>query len=509
MPAEKNRLRGVVPRSFCWSAWSWHSLYASFFALLVVPLLLRPGLDFDSAVYSLAAENFARNHHWWSMGVTEHVFNPFFEHPFLLLWIQGGIFQLFGSSDLSAKWLGIGSGALLIFFLQRIALHLVDRFLARIVMVLGVTCLPLIHLFPAFYLCIPMTSFCFGSLYYLLRSQHGRQETPRDIILSGLWMALAILSKGLAAFPAFFALLLVMTHGPYALSRPRYLLGWLSAGLLPFLAFCVLQETYGEYSFSRNYFFNCFFDRAFVPGVEKGPLLFYKVFFRRSWFYLILTALSFLFLRRSAFKRILWVSLVFGLSFVLGNSLLGFPFAHYYYPIFAALILPSGLWVYGLFRYQGRVTRAVGAFVGLCLFARYISTLPELSEPTPTSDYQILRPVMERLRGKGVAELVAVGHRKSVSVGVLPRHFPIFDANYEILSAWYWRLPTRTVTELSDLKEVAIIDRSQFDLVRGLRRHGLVFCADGTRYTLWVSPRLRTVCHGARDPFPAVAASDL
>src|SRR5271168_1556346 len=70
----------------------------------------EPGLGNSAAGYGALARNLAQDNHWFHLHMAPDFFNPFADHPYLVIWLDALIFKIFGASAQTIRLLASIAG---------------------------------------------------------------------------------------------------------------------------------------------------------------------------------------------------------------------------------------------------------------------------------------------------------------------------------------------------------------------------------------------------------------
>lgn len=464
------------------SPWVW--VVAAFLAASA--RLFEEGLSLDSVLYATVARNFAESGNWWSLSFGKTLFPQFFEQPFPLFWLNGLVFRAFGATDYTARWVGLVFGSLTFFYLFRLADYLGKRAFAHVYCFICLLDANFVGRFATPFLEIPLTFFCFATLFHSLEWIDRPGASLRSAIKSGLFLAGAALTKGFAALP------ILGTVGLLAIFARRFALPlkrdpWVFVGVatLGIALFCVPQAIYGDYSFAHSYYQSTFLERTLGLGAGIGPAPFLNRLLSYAGIPIFLTVLSvWKASRNRSGGRPLAVGLVGGGMFVTANAFLGLPFLHYYHGILPFLNLSASVVVADwLKRWNGKEWGKWALCLGLAVQV-FWNIVPKHMRRRAPEDFFQLRPMVVALSDSGERDLDALGISDS-------------DWIYRQFSRWYWRADSRLVGDWSGVKSEVVVAAAGYPEPReglGFRR-----CIGSNRYDIWVrGDRLHSLC---RHPF--------
>lgn len=432
--------------------------------------LFEQGISLDPSLYSAIARSFSIDFDFWNLKASQNLFPQYYEHPFLVEWLQGGIFYLLGATDFSSRllsWL-LGSGSF--YYLFKIGVLLKDISFAHILCFLTLMSLHYVGSIPTFYLEVPMTFFMLASLNYFLAEKG---------LLAGLFLGAAFLTKGLAALPMLGCLGLIAIYKnklQIFKHKSSYLLLIITVFVVG--SFCLLQDVFGEYSFIRNYYYDTFVNRTLKPGLSIGPWQFIKKFFEYHPAHLFLFLGSFYVVyKKKQLQEVFVIGLLCSFCFIVANAILGFPFRHYYFPIYPIVNILSAVCVYEMLKNKTLLLQkiSVGIVVGFILFFQIYPN--SMRRKAPLDFYQ-LKSVMSQLKKANIHELQ--------TLGLSPN-----DWVYRQFSLWYWGIDSKILNKESEVNaQVVLVDRSYPHILKNYH-----ICEHSRKYLVYVkSKNLNEIC---------------
>jgi len=182
-------------------------IYLILSVLLAVLLKFwEQGLGFSSSSYGALARSILLHHNWFRPTLGPDLFDPFVDHPYLVLWLDALVFKVLGASAQTVRLVGSFSGLAVftaLFFTVRQQFNERAAFLSCL-------CLLALNEFMNFmssgWLDMPMIAMVWIGFWFanLALKQQGDR---RWSVLSGAFLAAAVLAKGfgaLAVIPIFF-----------------------------------------------------------------------------------------------------------------------------------------------------------------------------------------------------------------------------------------------------------------------------------------------------------------
>lgn len=213
----------------------------------------EPGVGLDTATYGAIAREMLESGAWFHPKLAPGIFDPFVEHPYLVLWLDAISIKLLGATAQGIHFTSSALGILGVLAFYASIRRLFDENTAF----LTALCLLLINVFMNFmssgWLDMPMVAFTLIAFYFSTQVANDNASVPS--ILTGLFLSLAVLAKGAAALGIFPVALFVMLQQT---SRPKALL-FLALGFLTPLA----VYTLAHYQASGFLFWKPYLERQF------------------------------------------------------------------------------------------------------------------------------------------------------------------------------------------------------------------------------------------------------
>jgi|GEM_PF-2479560 len=179
------------------------------FILFVFGNSWEPGVGLDTATYGAIAKEILRSGSWFAPRLAPGIFDPFVEHPYLILWLDALSIKLLGPTAQAIHFTSsiLGIAGLLFFFLA------IQKLIDETAAFFSILCLLTVNVFMNFmssgWLDMPMISFTLIGFYFATRTSEKAVST--NSLLTGFFLGLAVLSKGVAAVGVFpVALFLVL-----------------------------------------------------------------------------------------------------------------------------------------------------------------------------------------------------------------------------------------------------------------------------------------------------------
>lgn len=171
------------------------------FILFVFGNSWEPGVGLDTATYGAIARGILESGSWFSLKLAPGIFDPFIEHPYLALWLDALSMKLLGATAQGIHFTSSVLGIVGVMALFSAVRRLVDENTAF----LTCFCLLLINVFMNFmssgWLDMPMLAFILIGFYFAVRVVDGKPVL--NSLLSGFFLSLAVLVKGVAAVGIF------------------------------------------------------------------------------------------------------------------------------------------------------------------------------------------------------------------------------------------------------------------------------------------------------------------
>lgn len=471
--------------------WAWVGIVL----LVLITRLTEMGVSLDPALFASIARNIVRSGNIWSLYAGEKFFPQFYEHPFFGIWAQALVFKLFGSSELTSRLVGVFFGAGTFYYLYRLGERLVDARFANVFCFISLLSIYFVGRMPTFYFEVPLTFFLIGSFYYFWKAL--LLPDLKDEVLSGLFLGLAFLTKGLACLPLI-ALMgaCALYHFKQDFWKVRAL--WLVLGLTAFIIFlfCILQASYGSYPFWSLYWNRHHVQNGAANRVFEIQFLFafLKKFWQTHSLHLILAGVGIgLFIAkdevRSSCREALFVGGVGSFLFLLANGSIGLTHLHYFYTIYPVsnLVATIGLYPIALKKPEKKWMQW-----GLGIAVVYLliwQVLPLSMRRKADLDYYQLKGAVDALKEKGVQSLEGLG---------------IGETEWDIreVSLWYWDIETFLLPNANDVKGRAVLVRAKPEtkgMEAELEKRKYLFCAGSPKFSLYVnSESLQESCRHAK-----------
>lgn len=177
-------------------------LLAAFFLAVAGPSLFSDGMFMDGTIYAAVAKNMAQGlGTFWQPHLSQTLYPEFYEHPPLALGLQAMAFKLFGDSFLIERFYSLATYLLAAFLIVQIWIEIGNpKHKAWIALLFWMANPLVIWAFANNMLENTMQVFILASVWMLLKS-NGKNRLLW-ILLSGLFLFLGLLTKGLVAlFP--------------------------------------------------------------------------------------------------------------------------------------------------------------------------------------------------------------------------------------------------------------------------------------------------------------------
>lgn len=202
----------------------------------------EPGIGLSSATYGAIAKNIVRYNNWFSPALSSEIYNPFVEHPYLVLWLDALVFKIFGISPQTIRLVSTVLGILGVLSLFKISQKLFNERVAFLACVFLLFINIYMNYFNSGWLDMSMVGLTLIAFAFAVYDKYS---------WSGLFVGLAVLAKGFAA-------LTVIPLGIYVIIRcyqqKKELLKFFTAALLPIIIFTVAHYYSEGFIFWQAYF---------------------------------------------------------------------------------------------------------------------------------------------------------------------------------------------------------------------------------------------------------------
>lgn len=233
----------------------------------------EPGVGLSSTTYGAFAENILNGQSLFRFNLSPNVFDPFVDHPPLIIWLQALAFKLLGVSSFSLRMPSILL-ALACFWSLYSVVKLISNERAAVFAVLA---LLLSNTFMNYsnsgWLDMGMVGFTWLCFYFLVLSLNSSNKRRVLMALGSLCAGFAFLAKGLAAM----ALLPLAIFFIFQFKRVSTLLWLLLWGVLPIAVF-----TYFFYRENNSIFWFEYLNRRSFNAAQMAE--FYGSEYNRLWY---------------------------------------------------------------------------------------------------------------------------------------------------------------------------------------------------------------------------------
>ena len=348
------------------------SVYINLILMVFFAVFARfwePGLGNSATGYGSLARNLSEDWNWFHLHLAPHFFNPFVDHPPLIIWLDALVFKLFGASAQTIRLLS-SIAALGIF---SALFFTVRRYFDERAALFSVFSLITVNVFMNYtssgWLDMPMIGLVWAGTYFGFRGLQENKE--RLLFLAGVSLGFSVLAKGvcaLALFPVAFFI------GIKRLEKREYFSFFMFnfSILMPVLLF-----TWGHYNSAHFLFWIKYWQREALEQTLNNPqslsildyLWYVKKAFQFGHLVTILGLVSCVTLWR--FEKRDWALLVLSefLIHSLGYSWSTRHYSQYVIPIFPWLALGSGiLLAKGFKKFQTLTISKVGLALGILFF---------------------------------------------------------------------------------------------------------------------------------------------
>lgn len=211
---------------------SWTLLLTSF--LFVFAKFSEPGLGISSTTYGALARDILENGHWFNPTLGQNIFDPFVDHPYLVLWIKAFVFKFLGASAQTVRLTASVLGLLGFIALFKGLKNVFDEKIAYLSCILLMTITVYMNYHSSGWLDLPMVSFCIFAFFLVSQKNFHIWQS----VACGLMISCAVLSKGAGALLVFPIFIFAMLQS----GRPArdFVLITLSS-LIPISAFTVVH----------------------------------------------------------------------------------------------------------------------------------------------------------------------------------------------------------------------------------------------------------------------------
>ncbi len=198
----------------------------------------EPGLGFSSATYGALAKSFLSGQNLFHPRLGPGIFDPFVEHPYLVLWLDALVFKIFGISAQTVRLIATFSGLLVftsVFFSMR---KLYDE-LTAVVCCFGLFILnDFMNFMSSGWLDMPMVALSLLGFWLIVENL---------FFLGGLALSCAVLAKGVGALG-------VLPIGLWAIYiNPKKSLNFILGSLLPLGIFTLAHYQAEGFLFWKEY----------------------------------------------------------------------------------------------------------------------------------------------------------------------------------------------------------------------------------------------------------------
>lgn len=159
-------------------------------------------LKLDPMTYSAIARKIVETGEWTTLHYARHAFADFYQHPPLAMWMQAGVFHLFGATEITARFLPslLALGTLILVYLLTLRIT-ASRWHAFLSVLVLLTSTRFTKYASDFFLDGPLAFWLLSGVYAfdVSRKSVGRRTFVLGTLGFGLALAAALLTKGLTA----------------------------------------------------------------------------------------------------------------------------------------------------------------------------------------------------------------------------------------------------------------------------------------------------------------------
>lgn len=451
------------------------------FLTVVVAILVKawePGLGLSSTTYGAFAQNILRGQSLFHFNLSPGIFDPFIDHPPLIIWIQSFFFYLFGISAQVLRFpsmlLGLGVFMSMFFVARKVA--------GEVAGVGAVLSLLLINTFMNFtnsgWLDMGMVGFMwmgFACLYLHVDYKGWKSYTLQ--VLGCLLLGAALLSKGLAAMGLLPIVIFFLFRNNW---KKTILWGVFAAAPVALFTWMFFRE-------NGHIFWITYWNQrainaaqmAVVYGVDTDLLWYFKKLIGQSHIVVIAAAVGIYisFKNRSAndksSKELFLLALLI-LSEVLLHGLVygqtNREYGQYLLPAFPWIALAGGIGFNRIFAKAEALKVSKGMFFFVVFFFILTSILPVVVHNGEDNEYRQMAAFVKPLKSVKKVRILA-----DFSI----QHSWEGEASYV---AWYWDLPA-VLKEKESLfvgvgqdEAVAIYADKQPSFDQAIKNSNLVLC---------------------------------
>lgn len=315
--------------------------------------------SWDEAFYAIASKGILEKGQWLTL---YHGNVELFNKPPLYMWITAVFFRIFGVGEFAVRLFSAVSGVLVVLFTYIFAKKVFGRKQGFVSGIILATASHFIIFARRGMLDIPLTLFFILSFYFFWVSR----DNPKNMILSGLFFGLAVMTKGAGGvlIPVIIFLYLLLSLEIFKfLSNVYFWLGWV-VGLIVFLPWHLYEYVLYGKRFVDDYLLYHVLRRSneAIEGHSGGSVYYLKKFMQKFKPWSIVAVPSFAFFIYEAVKRkkeylffIVWILTVF-LFYTLVKTKLQW----YVIPMYPAVAIVAGVSIVKVLK--GRYTSLVALF---------------------------------------------------------------------------------------------------------------------------------------------------
>ncbi|MEE9442815.1 MAG: glycosyltransferase family 39 protein [candidate division Zixibacteria bacterium] len=405
----------------------------------------QPGMNFDSATYSVIARNMVDEGRWFNPTYTDFYLNDFVTHPPLVMWANAVVFSALGANDSTARLFGAlcTLGAIIAAFsLGKEIGGKSYGFLSGLVLLLTYN---FIQNGNSGLLDVPLSFFMLVVLWGIARMQNSNLRWKPHII-AGVALGCAFLSKGVVSAPVWATLVAIALFIRRDWLRSYRF--WCIPGIAILLVsvYLVMDQIYAGGVFLRSYFFHQIWNHWIRSDGQTGSgWWFFTYRFAQLYlpFIVLLPVGMYMMVRKKVI--LLFPAAITLIVFFLFSSAATVLYHHYFCPAYALSAPVIALPLYYLLKKNHVQWLTVGfAIVWLSLGVGVTAAGVRIHTVRAPEIYNARESLQSLLRD----------HPTRYGIFVHPGN-PRW--NYVANTAWYWR---SDIKQLSSIEEAALLLRS-------------------------------------------------
>ncbi len=178
----KNKFADLFSKTEIW-------LFLSF-ALVIMAKFWEPGIGISSATYGALAKNILRENNWLAPRLAPHIYDPFVEHPYLVLWMDAIFMKIFGITSQVMRLASITIGLAGVMGLFSFIKKTLDERTALISCILLLVINVFMNFFNSGWLDMPMVGFTLIAFALAAHQRFGWSGFLRGLLFSQKVLAL-------------------------------------------------------------------------------------------------------------------------------------------------------------------------------------------------------------------------------------------------------------------------------------------------------------------------------